>query len=90
MGRHCADNTAGAQRYLFSGRFQISGDRVTQLLRAIRLREHHSDGKITHHEVGWALLRNHAINVQGRQVSDWEESQVLAALAVSELSAALQ
>jgi len=25
-----------------------------------------------------------------RQVSDWEESQVLAALAVSELSAALQ
>jgi len=30
------------------------------------------------------------INVRGGQVSDWEESQVLAALAVSELSAALQ
>ncbi len=30
MGRHCADNNAGAQRYLFSGRFQISGDRGTQ------------------------------------------------------------
>ncbi len=34
MGRHCADNNAGAQRYPFSGRFQISGDRCTQLLRA--------------------------------------------------------
>jgi hypothetical protein len=52
MGRHCADNNAGAQRYLFSGRFQISGDRGTQFLRAIRLREDHSDEKITHHEVG--------------------------------------
>ena len=30
----CADNNAGAQRYLFSGRFQISGDCGTQLLRA--------------------------------------------------------
>jgi len=34
MGRHCADNNAGAQRYLFSGRFQITGDRGTQRLRA--------------------------------------------------------
>ena len=30
------------------------------------------------------------INVRGGQVSDWEESQMLAALAVSELPAALQ
>ncbi len=52
MGRHCADNNAGAQRYLFSGRFQISGYHDTQLLRAIRLREDHSDEKITHHEWG--------------------------------------
>ena len=35
-----------------------------------------------HHEVGWSPLRNHPINVRGGQVSDWEESQVLAALAV--------
>ena len=90
MGRHCADNNAGAQRYLFSGRFQISGDRGTQLLRALRLREDHSDEKITHHEVGWSPVRNHPVNVRGGQVSEWEESQVLAALAVSELSAALQ
>jgi hypothetical protein len=93
MGRHCADNNTGAQRYLFSGRFQISGDRGTQLLRAIRSREDHSDEKITHHEVGWSPwspVRNHPVNVQGGQVSDWEESQVLAALAVSELSAAVQ
>ena len=90
MGRHCADSNAGAQRYLFSGRFQISGDRGTQLLRAIRLREDHSDEKITHHEVGWSPVRNHPVNVRGGQVSEWEESQVLAALAVSELSAALQ
>ena len=90
MGRHCADNTAGAQRYLFSGRFQISGYHDTQLLRAIRLREDHSDEKITHHEVGWSPVGNHPINVRGGQVSDWEESQMLAALAVSELPAALQ
>ncbi len=90
MGRHCADNNAGAQRYLFSGRFQISGDRCTQLLRAIRLREDYSDEKITHHEVGWSPVRNHPVNVQGGQVSDREESEVLAALAVSELSASLQ
>ena len=57
---------------------------------AIRSREDHSDEKITHHEVGWSPLRNHPINVRGGQVSDWEESQMLAALAVSELSAALQ
>jgi len=90
MGRHCADNNAGAQRYLFPGRFQISGDRGTELLRAIRSWEDHSDEKITHHEVGWSPLRNHPVNVRGGQVSDWEESQVLAALAVSELIAALQ
>ncbi len=57
---------------------------------AIRSREDHSDEKITHHEVRWSLLRNHPINVRGGQVSDCEESQVLAALAVSELSAVLQ
>ena len=57
---------------------------------AIRSREDHSDEKITHHEVGWSPLRNHPINVRGGQVSDWEESQMLAALAVSELPAALQ
>jgi hypothetical protein len=62
----------------------------TQLLWAIRLREDHSDEKITHHEVGWSPVRNHPVYVRGGQVSDWEESQVLAALAVSELSAALQ
>ena len=90
MGRHCADNNTGAQRYLFSGRFQISGDRGTQLLRAIRSREDHSDEKITHHEVGWSPLRSHPINVRGGQVSDLEESQMLAALAVSDLPAALQ
>jgi len=57
---------------------------------AIRSREDHSDEKITHNEVGWSPLRNHPINVRGGQVSDWEESQMLAALAVSELPAALQ
>ena len=57
---------------------------------AIRSREDHSDEKITHHEVGWSPLRNHPINVRGGQVSDWDESQKLAALAVSELPAALQ
>ena len=90
MGRHCADNNAGAQRYLFFESFQIAGDRGTQLLRAIRSREDHSDEKITHHEVGWSPVRNHPVYVRGGQVSDWEESQVLAAFAVSELSAALQ
>jgi hypothetical protein len=95
--------TQGHRGTPFSGRFQISGDRGTQLLRAaapmskktlvgaaIRSREDHSDEKITHHEVGWSPLRNHPINVRGGQVSDWEESQMLAALAVSELPAALQ
>ena len=82
--------TQGHRGTFFSGRFQISGDRGTQLLRAIRLREDHSDEKITHHEVGWSPVRNHPINVRGGQVSDWEKSQVLADLAVSELSAALQ
>jgi hypothetical protein len=83
----------GHRGTLFSGRldrFQISGNYCTQLLQTIRLREDHSDEKITHHEVGWSPLRNHPVNVRGGQVSDWEESQVLAALAVCELSAALQ
>ena len=57
---------------------------------AIRSREDHSDEQITHYEVGWSPLRNLPINVRGGQVSDWEESQMLAALAVSELPAALQ
>ena len=82
--------TQGPRGTFFSGRFQISGDRGTQLLRAIRLREDHSDEKITHHEVGWSPVRNHPVYVRGGQVSDREESQVLAALAVSEFSAALQ
>ena len=109
MGKACVCEgtaqitTQGHRGTLFSGRFQISGDRGTQLLwaaapmskktlvgAAIRSREDHSDEKITHHEVGWSPLRNHPINVRGGQVSDWEESQMLAALAVSELPAALQ
>ncbi len=52
---------------------------------AIRLREDHSDEN--HHEVGWSPV---PVYVRGGQVSDWEESQVLAALAASELSASLQ
>ena len=68
-------------RYLAIAALSFSG---------IRLREDHSDEKITHHEVGWSPVRNHPLNVRGGQVSDWEESQVLAALAISELSAALQ
>jgi len=40
--------------------------------------------------VGWSPLRNHPIHVRGGQVSDWEESQVLVAFAVTELSSALQ
>jgi len=55
MGRHCADNNAGAQRYLFSGRFQISGDSCTQLLRAIRLRADHSDETLDASE--WSSLK---------------------------------
>ena len=101
--RHCADNNAGAQRYPFFGSFSdiwrsrhsASPGGGTQVQKdpvggAIRSREDHSDEKITHHEVGWSPLRNHPINVRGGQVSDWEESQMLAALAVSELPAALQ
>jgi len=95
---HCADNNAGAQRYLFSGRFQISGDRGTQLLRAIRLREDRLPVLPCWVDYSWrppiarcwSPVRNHPVYVRGEQVSDWEESQVLAALAVSELSAALQ
>ncbi len=34
---------------------------------------------------GWSPVRNHPVYVRGGQVPDWEESQVLAALAVSEL-----
>ena len=103
MGRHCADNNAGAQRYPFFGSFSdiwrsrhsASPGGGTQVQKdpvggAIRSREDHSDEKITHHEVGWSPVRNHPVYVRGGQVSDWEESQVLAALAVSELSAALQ
>jgi len=30
--------------------------------------------------VGWSPLRTHPINVRGGQVSDWEESPMLAAL----------
>ena len=98
------DRDAGAQRYPFFGSFSdiwrsrhsaspVGGTHVQKLGTlvgaAIRSREDHSDEKITHHEVGWSL-RNHPINVRGGQVSDWEESQMLAALAVSELPAALQ
>jgi hypothetical protein len=62
----------------------------TLVFAAIRSREDHSDEKIIHHEVGWSPIRTHPINVRGGQVSDWEESQMLAALVVSELPAALQ
>ena len=94
MGRHCADNNAGAQkgtffrvvfRYLATaalGRWHPVGG-------AIRSREDHSDEKITHHEVGWSPPET-THNVRGGQASDWKESQMLAALAVSELPAALQ
>jgi len=78
--------TQGHRGTLFSGRFQISGDsRGTQLLRAIRFREDHSsrDGG------PWSESTKFTSKVAG-QVSDWEESQVLAVLAVRELSAALQ
>ncbi len=57
---------------------------------AIRSREDHSDEKIPHHEAGWSPVRNHPVYVRGGQVSDWEESQMLATLDVSELSAALR
>ena len=105
MGRHCEDNNAGAQRYPFFGSFSDiwrsrhsaspgGGTHVQKLGTlvggTIGSREDHSDEKITHHEVGWSPVRNHPINVRGGQVSDWEESQMLAALAVSELPAALQ
>ena len=102
-GEGTAQITTQGHRDTFFRVVQIAGDRGTQLLRAaapmskrtlvgaaIRSREDHSDEKITHHEVGWSPLRNHPINVRGGQVSDWDESQVLAALAVSELSASLQ
>jgi hypothetical protein len=36
------------------------------------------------------MVRNHPVSVRGGQVPDWEESQVLAALAVIESSTALQ
>ena len=62
---------------------QISGDRGTRLLRAIRL------GKTTHREVV-VPGQKPPVYVRGGQVTDWEESQVLAALAVSESSAALR
>jgi hypothetical protein len=101
--RHCADHNAGAQMYPFFGSFSdiwrsrhsASPDVDTQVQKdpvggVIRSREDHSDEKITHHEVGWSPLRNHPINVRGGQVSDWEESQMLAALAVSELPEGLQ
>ena len=102
-GKGTAQITTQGHRDTFFRVVQISGDRGTQLLlavapmskktlvgAAIRSREDHSDEKITHHEVGWSPLTNHPINVRGGQVSDWEESQMLAALALSELPAALQ
>jgi hypothetical protein len=43
MGRHCRIILQGHRDTFFSGRFQISGDRGTQLLRAISPdREDHS------------------------------------------------
>jgi hypothetical protein len=67
-------------RYLATAALSFSGRRHPVGV-AIRSREDHPDEKITHHEVGWSPLRNHPINVRGGQVSDWEESQMLAALA---------
>ena len=69
-------------RYLAIAALSFSGRRHP-VGGAIRSREDHSDEKITHHEVGWSPLRKHPVNVRGGQVSDWEESQMLAALAVS-------
>ena len=79
-GEGTAQITTQGHRDTFFRVVQIAGDRGTQLLRAIRSREDHSDEKITHHEVGWSPLRTHPINVRGGRVSDWEESQMLAAL----------
>ena len=86
MGRHCADNNAGAQRYLFSGWFSDIW----------RSRHSASSGySIKGRSLiarGWSPVRSHLVYVRGGHSSLglWEESQVLAALAVSELSAALQ
>jgi hypothetical protein len=77
----------GNRGTLFSGRFQISVDLCTQILRVIRLREL---GSLTVR--WWSPVRNHRdpVYVRGGQVPDWEESQVLAALALSESSTALR
>jgi len=84
MGRHCADNNAGAQRYPFFGSFSDIW----------RSRHSASSGYLIKGRSliarGWSPVRSHPVYVRGGQVPDWEESQVLAALAVSELSAALQ
>jgi hypothetical protein len=95
-----ADNNAGAQRYLFSGHFQISGNHCTQLLRAaapggIRWVSPLDQGKTTLMRrsliTRWGGPRSETThNVRGGQVSDWEESQMLAVLAISELPSALQ
>ena len=80
-------------RYLATAALSFSGRRHPGNpvgVAIIRSREDHSDEKITHHEVGWSPVRNHSINVRGGQVSDWEESQMLAALAIREFPAALQ
>jgi hypothetical protein len=71
--------TQGHRGTLFSDRFQISGNRGTQLLRAaapmskmtlvgaaIRSREDHSDEKITHHEVGWSVMSSGFYSQNGR------------------------
>ena len=57
--------------------FPMKHSTHTQLLRAIRLMEDHSS-------------RGGGRRSEAGQVPDWEESQMLAALAVSELPAALQ
>jgi len=84
MGRHCADNNAGAQRYPFFGSF-------SDICRSRHSAS--SDYSIKGRSLitrGWSPVRSHPVYVRGGQVSDWQESQVLAALAVCELSAALQ
>ena len=92
--------TQGHRGTFFRVVSQISGDRGTQLLRAaapggIRWVSPLDQGKTTLMRrsliTRWGGPRSETThNVRGGQVSDWEESQMLAALAVSELPAALQ
>jgi len=77
------NNIAEEQRYLFSVRSDIWRSRHSASS------GHHRLGKTTHREV-LVPGQQPPVYVRGGQVPDWEESQVLAALAASESSAALR